>query len=172
MQQKKPQKKRQQKKTGADRLVEKAFNWAGVEHNNAFYSEFDFGDFGYDGNITDDEIVAFEKATEVAVFDAIKKNKKFQKCLEKTISDLAIELCNSLKDAKYSIAEQKKYEAQIAKENAARLVRQQKAEEKIKKEKAQQAIFLEGLTGKQKKAIKKFYNLDLAAYNKAPARHY
>ena len=168
-QQKKPQKK--QLKTGTDRLVEKALDWADVGRRGSIYPEFGFEDFGYDGTLTEEEVESLEKKlTEVAVFKAIKKNKKFQKSVDRLVSELTSGLLYSVKDAKRSFEQDKKYQEQLKKQEAERLARQQQAEEKVKKDNAQRAIFLEGLTAKQKKAIKKFYNLDVGTYGKLPDR--
>lgn len=154
----KPQKKNRQ--TKVESFVNKAVNWAAVE--NGLYAEFDFGDFGYEGEITEEEITDFEKnITEVAVFNAIKKNKKIQKCVDRMISDLTEDLFNSIRDVKRNIEADKKYEAQRRKYEEERKAKEEKEAKVRKMESAQRAVFLEGLTGEQKKAFKKFYKINI-----------
>lgn len=128
-------------------------------------------------DITDVEIMtAANNINEIAIYNAIKRNKLLKKIFDDTIKlaagDFACAIIDTknqiLLDRKYDELNRKKQEKRRAAVNKKQeaLAKKQavinaKIKEKLAKEKAQKLIFQECLTTEQKRGFKKFYGVDI-----------
>lgn len=148
----------------------------GANNNERDIAAF-FGNVGYMSDlaedITDDEVIGVAKSmNEVAIYNAIKKNKAFKKAIDNLMYLMTENLEKVATDGKKCILQDRKYEeqnrkrdeayAKKQKEQAEKAAAKQKIEaEKAKKSHAEKLIFNECLSSDQKKALKKFYSLDI-----------
>jgi hypothetical protein len=164
---KNPQKK-QKNKTKIEQFVDKAFNVIAKKRYAEICAEYSFRFIDeYDDFLVDEDEIndICKNITETAVFNAIKKNKIFQKHIDGCISYLVSDLIINTKEIAKHIEQEKIYieKNRIQQEKQAAKQKAEKAKlvEKLKKSAAQKAILAEGMTKTQKSALKKLYNIDI-----------
>jgi hypothetical protein len=169
-----PETKKQEQSKEIDRFVKKAFDFEGVGSNSAYlYPEFTFEEIGFSDILTENELDSISKVmTEVGIFNAVKNNKRFQKVVDKVVANLTQEIMVSLREAKKQRESDRKYEEKERIKQEEYAAKQKKMieeqAESIKKQNAQLAVLSEGLTAAQKKALKKFYNVDMSKQQPIP----
>lgn len=167
------QKPKKKQKTKVENYVNKALNWANIANYSTYDGVPDFAYFGEGDEVSEDEAISVKRTvTEASVYKALKKNKLFKKYTEKFLKEATLGIVQSIDSNIEYFKDQKRREAQQAKEEEKRRKAEEKAnakkeaqllklKEKGRKDKIKRDIFKETLTDSQRKSIKKFYGIDV-----------